>query len=886
MKKAKVLYTIYDDSGNVYAENLPIKKVINEVNELLSSSESDDGECEKIKTLKDAKDELLLIDFKVKRNPKMKSKDVEIYDVSNDYENEFNEGGKIDKNLEIITKKIGFNESNARYIIEQSPKFAIWIADSILKEQMSEIKAGYVVDIELGKNVEIPKEPVLKKMALEYINERRGFEVRSAYGGGIRIILDWLKHPLTPKQNLRELSFMEAVDKAKIFHEELKVLGGDVDYKEPEENIIIKEYDEQGDIKYYWVLIPKSFCDVESGRMGHCGRTSSGNELISLRSQKKYGKDHTITDSHVTIAYGVEDGLFYQTKGKKNQKPNDKYKPYIFDLIKHLSSDKFYIYHNRNKLTYFSVAYRTSGMDAGKYFIYEGAEEIKNQNGNIKYFETESDAYGYIDEIADSQNSQKYIYTFNGFDSDYDSKEDYGFEDMTKEEVNELYQIKPEIFSDFGGQILLYDLDIIEERPSTNFIYEADIKYAVDLITKDRQDEKFVLSIISGDYFDYYDSYSYYYEASNNYIDDLNKENEMRVFNEISRITGHSIDEIKEKKIKHYLNRKNNNFSKNNFDSIKRSIASALNRAYESNWYNYFYGRIKYAFEKLGVVHKLDDSGVKIEIDLSNQLSTTQISAYAKEYGNNLESIFFEAIDKGDIEIEKFSYDERYQAYPDNKDFNEAFADIDLSEGYEDGGSINKKKKIRKVMREFKKGKLTSHGKKVTDRNQAIAIALSYAKKMREGGNIKDNLEVIDEIKEFVSSHATITDSYVYNNTFVINFEDSIPYFFDLLPKYLESNFKIGAIFDLDLSVYNDNSLVFAFRKENKKGIWYKNLSMKEKMLVLSIAKKFMDIETDCMSDDCMKKIDRTQLEKELIMNEKQMTDDAKKLAYSILNKI
>lgn len=35
--------------------------------------------------------------------------------------------------------------------------------------------------------------------------------------------------------------------------------------------------------------------------------------------------------------------------------------------------------------------------------------------------------------------------------------------------------------------------------------------------------------------------------------------------------------------------------------------------------------------------------------------------------------------------------------------------------------------KVAKVMHEFKQGQLKSHGKKVTDRDQAIAIALSEA---------------------------------------------------------------------------------------------------------------------------------------------------------------
>ena len=52
---------------------------------------------------------------------------------------------------------------------------------------------------------------------------------------------------------------------------------------------------------------------------------------------------------------------------------------------------------------------------------------------------------------------------------------------------------------------------------------------------------------------------------------------------------------------------------------------------------------------------------------------------------------------------------------------------------------MNKKdKKIEKVMGEFKDKSLkSSSGKKVTDRNQAMAIAFSEAKKLKHGGRIK-----------------------------------------------------------------------------------------------------------------------------------------------------
>lgn len=50
------------------------------------------------------------------------------------------------------------------------------------------------------------------------------------------------------------------------------------------------------------------------------------------------------------------------------------------------------------------------------------------------------------------------------------------------------------------------------------------------------------------------------------------------------------------------------------------------------------------------------------------------------------------------------------------------------------GDSMKKETKVAKVMREFKKRKLrSSSGAKVSDRKQAIAIALSEAARMKKG---------------------------------------------------------------------------------------------------------------------------------------------------------
>jgi hypothetical protein len=160
--------------------------------------------------------------------------------------------------------KIGLNEENADFITAQSEKFAIWLADSIVKENMG-------------------LSQLTKQQAVEFINKNT-FIVKSL-SRRIRNVLDWLQHPLTPKQNLRELGFFEAEQKAKEWHEQLQVLGGDIDFTEPEKNTILKTYPKNSEgIEYYWVFIPSNYCDLESSRMGHCGRTGYGNNLISLRS--------------------------------------------------------------------------------------------------------------------------------------------------------------------------------------------------------------------------------------------------------------------------------------------------------------------------------------------------------------------------------------------------------------------------------------------------------------------------------------------------------------------------------------------------------------------------------------------------------------------------
>ena len=71
------------------------------------------------------------------------------------------------------------------------------------------------------------------------------------------------------------------------------------------------------------------------------------------------------------------------------------------------------------------------------------------------------------------------------------------------------------------------------------------------------------------------------------------------------------------------------------------------------------------------------------------------------------------------------------------------------------GGAVHtekQKEKVAIVMKEFKDKELkTSHGKKVTNPKQAVAIALSEAERMKKenGGNVMSE----DEAFEFIRTH-------------------------------------------------------------------------------------------------------------------------------------
>lgn len=193
---------------------------------------------------------------------------------------------------------------------------SLWIADKVVKTLKSRINEKDKLQI-LEKYLETGE--VENPEYLKAIRSLIG-KVKSALSPKIRKVLDYVNSPLhLNKPNINKLSLKKALKKSEDWHEEIKNSSEDFLIEEEDGDIIMTF--ENG---YYWINLQSTSCSDEASAMGHCGNTNKGSTILSLRRYKQ---------PHVTISWEESDNVFYQIKGKGNDKPVEKYHRYIVDLI-------------------------------------------------------------------------------------------------------------------------------------------------------------------------------------------------------------------------------------------------------------------------------------------------------------------------------------------------------------------------------------------------------------------------------------------------------------------------------------------------------------------------------------------------------------------------
>jgi hypothetical protein len=261
---------------------------------------------------------------------------------------------------------------------------------------------------------------------------------------------------------------------------------------------------------------------------------------------------------------------------------------------------------------------------------------------------------------------------------------------LTKLDLREINENNPQIFESFKNQNLLFENGIIDNSPSTLVKVEKSCDDVQPLLNVGRNiSDDLIKNVLCGDIGELTDSWSYYYENPSDLVDNLNKENEQRVIDEISRITGLEKSVVEENGISYYLEGEDEDYDKDSFDNIIRVLASAQNSADNDDYYKYLYKEIENSLAELGEVHSLNDEGVKMTIDLSNRLTIDEIVESMDRYEfTDISDLFYELVARGEIDLPNFSIDDRYSAYGSNEDFNSYVADSDFEQGYKKGGSV------------------------------------------------------------------------------------------------------------------------------------------------------------------------------------------------------
>lgn len=450
----------------------------------------------------------------------------------------------------------------------------------------------------------------------EILSNLESSMVRNQFNQSLTSISDYIRVALNGNiSSIKDLKYSEIYMKSKEWHDSLEIGSGEINYEE--KNPIVADFRDKNGNGFYWANLRTNNSPEECDRMGHCGRSSYGN-LYSLREFKPISDKFKLNKSHLTAAIGG-DGILYQLKGPKNSKPKDEFHQYILPL----------------------------------FYLKDDDEE----------------------------------YLIEGFGSEYASERDFKLSDLPNEVIIDLYKNRPDLFDTRSLKRKLVQLGIIE---APKIDYNITIKIDPDDVG-DYVDGDYVISrrkvkkktpagveyestietklfetILSGDVWELWDNYDVDWKSSLEY--NVNSENELKI-KEILKIMA---------------TKENEDFNQEEFDSqsiedlideydsddeIKRAISNATNDAESDSYVKHLYDTLKSELEELGTVESMTDEGVVLKINMKPYLDTLdedEYDDYMERCDDDLECVFKEMLSENQIDIGKFSVDDRW--YPDIDD--------------------------------------------------------------------------------------------------------------------------------------------------------------------------------------------------------------------------
>ena len=510
--------------------------------------------------------------------------------------------------VKILTDKIGFTEDFAKDLYHICGTFSVILGNKIIDW----------ATIALKKPDSSPPE---KLTVVKYLND---VGLTRPWKEKLQEIIDFVRVGLNGNfSSLKNDSIDEMRKKAKKWHDSLG--GGTAKINYVETHPILLDFRDKNGLGFYWANLETNDSREECERMGHCGRTASGNIIYSLREVIKIpGSKYSINKSHLSASIS-KGGTLFQLKGPTNSKPKDVYQKFITPL--------FYA-------------------------------------------------------LNDTEDENDFL--IQDFGTEYASDRDFKLQDLPNDTLIDLYKNRPELFESRRLQRLLNKLGVID-TPKINFNIKIEIdpsridEYVTGgwIVSRPRKNKEgktvgrtvdIFETILSGDIWDIYDSYN----DNNRWSDIL----DYYIDNNNEKLIWEKVKILSEKNDIEITNDMNLEDSiklvDDNWD-IRNVLTSSSSDAERDSFYNYLYKTLKEALSEYGLITKMDDTGVDIEVNVEPFLNSIGNNEWEDDVlercNDDMSCVFAELVYDGTIDKPKFDIDDRWTPDIDDNYFNSMVKD-------------------------------------------------------------------------------------------------------------------------------------------------------------------------------------------------------------------
>ena len=510
--------------------------------------------------------------------------------------------------VKILTDKIGFTENFAKDLYHICGTFSVIMGNKIIDWATIALKK--------------PDSSTPEKLTVvKYLND---VGLTRPWKEKLQEIIDFVRVGLNGNfSSLKNDSFDEMVKKAQKWHESLG--GGTAKINYVETHPILLDFRDKNGLGFYWANLKTNDSREECERMGHCGRTASGNIIYSLREVIKIpGSKYSINKSHLSASIS-KGGTLFQLKGPANSKPKDIYQKFITPLFYALNDTE----------------------DENDFLIQDfGTEYASDRDFKLQDLPNDTliNLYKNRPELFESRRLQRLLNKL-------------GVIDTPKINFNIKIELDPSKIDDYvtGGWIV--------SRPRKNKEGKT-VGRTVDIFE----------TILSGDIWDIYDGYN----DNNRWSDIL----DYYIDNNNEKLIWEKVKILSEKNDIEITNDMNLEDSiklvDDNWD-IRNVLTSSSSDAERDSFYNHLYKTLKDALSEYGEITKMDDTGVDIEVNVEPFLNSIGNNEWEDDVlercNDDMSCVFAELVYDGTIDKPKFDIDDRWTPDIDDNYFNSMVKD-------------------------------------------------------------------------------------------------------------------------------------------------------------------------------------------------------------------